>query len=180
MDLRFEDIVRLMNTVARAGVSQDLPEDGRELYRRKYGCPSEEVLEGLLEGTLQATLRLPVWWHVKQCALCNADLAVLRKMWFAMSEVVFENCALGAEDGLQESPELFESSFEKQLGTLGPIATAPVGEPKPDSDGRLGWCETRACRQSESVAWADYEDIESAPSRLRSFRFRSLAEYSAG
>lgn len=51
-------------------------EEAVEEWRHESrGCPLDEDLTSYFEGTLQLRRRLAVWWHVRRCALCRADLS---------------------------------------------------------------------------------------------------------
>lgn len=51
--------------------------------RERRGCPGDDDLVAYFEGLGPRLQRLRVWWHVRRCALCRADLATLHEAFAA-------------------------------------------------------------------------------------------------
>lgn len=65
-------------------VSWDTFEETVARWRReRWGCPGDDALVTYFEGLGPRWPRLRVWWHVRRCALCRADLATLHTAFAA-------------------------------------------------------------------------------------------------
>ncbi len=91
MRLSFEDLKRRKEEREAAEREGKVPlddvfEEIRQEWREQHGCPLDEELVAYFDITLQFRRRLTVWWHVRRCPLCRADLLTLREAALAVTE----------------------------------------------------------------------------------------------
>src|SRR5262249_27002891 len=86
-------------------------EDAVEAWRHEHrGCPGDATLVAYFHGECSWQQQLALWWHVRRCALCRADLATLDEAF-----------AEGATDAAASTPHVqpHRVAFNINMGTLG-------------------------------------------------------------